>query len=614
LNRPEAKTDKQAFDSYLINNVYRQQFGFDNNELYLDWNEMESYMLKVLDTIISKKDRKNLDLFIERSPEANASMDKFGFLHFNLGMIAVAQNEAELASVIGHEIGHYLLKHTKKHIGDFNSLQDYKGGYDLASLDVLYRKMRKYESQADSFSFVCMKNSGYSLGSTVNHYEMRDMKDRVFRNHISYANLTNISQMSNEELVKRSNKVFNEFDSHPLDIERYLDCRSAMAKCKSPVKNFIIDSVQFFRMKKIDREERKKINFDKCEYKECIEFCFIVYLYDAKKQKNLYVLCESLRRLLYRDPELAGKAFLAEDISDKKLFNYNKSILFKPDYIFENYIQYSELKDHSFFKEEDKPFNTYEEAFLFFSKEAIKIDLNEARFSLALHYFGKNRIDSTRLYLEKYIEKGVGQNIELAKDILDKEMPKSQYSKGLVVYNNTENYSGTDYNYYYTLQRKEENSSIKKVFDNWAEEHEIVFFNDLMGNKPNRLYDYQKLMSAIFSLFTKEEIDVLGKNILEENDSKKAKTMLLKKQKYLLVYAPEWYNWFKTEGFGKLYFTNIKYEYSNYFSDDDYKVNYTSFYLNFNDWKASFKNPQRDSKNRTEVEIAKDLLSFIKAK
>ncbi len=39
-----------------------------------------------------------------------------GFIYLNTGLITTASNEAELASVIGHEIGHVVAKHSQKQI------------------------------------------------------------------------------------------------------------------------------------------------------------------------------------------------------------------------------------------------------------------------------------------------------------------------------------------------------------------------------------------------------------------------------------------------------------------------------------------------------------------
>ncbi len=611
LKRPEAKNDKQAFDSYLIGSVYAQQYAFDNNEVYLDWNEMESYLKKVLDTLVSEQNAGNLDVFIVRSEEFNASMDRFGIMNVNIGLLAQAENEAELATIMGHETGHYLLRHVTKSTNEYNILLDYKGSMDIASMDLWYRNKRKRESQADSFAYKCAGRCGYSLSAMLKTHEKRDMWYRLNVNQVPYSGLKRISQMPDEELVRINNKNSSAFAGHPLGVERYLKCRWALTQNKKPVKNFLIDSVQFCKLKKIAREERKRITFDKCEYRACAEFCFIDYLHEPKKLKNMYMLCESLRRLVYAKPDMAKLPFLAEYHHDKGLYDYNKSILHKPDYLFEDYEEFEALKGDPLFTSEKKPFNTYEEAFLYFSGEALKVNLNEARLGLGLHYFGKSRMDSAKKYLELYVGNGTGLYIDLAKDLLDDQTFSSADQKTLVVYNNTENYSGEEYNYYYTLLRKAENDNVRKIFGEMKSGFDLVFMNELMGTKPRKLFEYQRMMRSIFSLYSDEEIDGVAKYALVLKDRKQTPSAIRTARKSVLLYAPEWYNWLKQEGYGKLYFTNVTYKFYNYFSDDDYEDNYTAFYLDLNSLKPSFKEPKRKNNKQTDEEIAKDLFYFL---
>ncbi|MEJ5755964.1 M48 family metalloprotease, partial [Salmonella enterica] len=46
------------------------------------------------------------------SPVVNAFALPGGYVYFTRGLLALANNEAELAGVIGHEIGHVTARHT----------------------------------------------------------------------------------------------------------------------------------------------------------------------------------------------------------------------------------------------------------------------------------------------------------------------------------------------------------------------------------------------------------------------------------------------------------------------------------------------------------------------
>lgn len=53
----------------------------------------------------------DFDLFAVRDPQINAFSMPGGFIGVNTGLIAATQTESELASVVGHEMGHVLQRH-----------------------------------------------------------------------------------------------------------------------------------------------------------------------------------------------------------------------------------------------------------------------------------------------------------------------------------------------------------------------------------------------------------------------------------------------------------------------------------------------------------------------
>jgi len=69
--------------------------------------------------------------------------------------------------------------------------------------------------------------------------------------------------------------------------------------------------------------------------------------------------------------------------------------------LFDSYKEYTDLNEHRFIKNEKKPFETYEQAFLYFIAEAQKIGLNEANFSKALYYVSLGKQDSSKICLER---------------------------------------------------------------------------------------------------------------------------------------------------------------------------------------------------------------------
>nr|WP_250499038.1 M48 family metalloprotease [Caballeronia sp. GAWG1-5s-s] len=61
--------------------------------------------------------RSDFELFAVRDPQINAFSMPGGFVGVNTGLISATQTESELASVVGHEMGHVLQRHIARMIG-----------------------------------------------------------------------------------------------------------------------------------------------------------------------------------------------------------------------------------------------------------------------------------------------------------------------------------------------------------------------------------------------------------------------------------------------------------------------------------------------------------------
>ena len=101
----------------------------------------------------------------------NAFATMGGYVYLNKGLIARADNEAELASVIGHEIGHIVGKHSIKQLRQRAIAQ---GALSAAGVDrsqavqigvelaVNRRKSRKDELEADQLGLSNLTKAGYA--------------------------------------------------------------------------------------------------------------------------------------------------------------------------------------------------------------------------------------------------------------------------------------------------------------------------------------------------------------------------------------------------------------------------------------------------------------------
>lgn len=119
----------------------------------------------------------DIELFIVRRPNFNATMAPNGTMHVWTGLLLRADNEAQVAFVLGHEMGHYLRRHTLRRWRDiraktdafvFFQLATAAAGYgfvnQVAALLVegsIYAFTRDQEREADRIGFERMTAAGY---------------------------------------------------------------------------------------------------------------------------------------------------------------------------------------------------------------------------------------------------------------------------------------------------------------------------------------------------------------------------------------------------------------------------------------------------------------------
>ena len=164
------------------------------SELLLRAPDLQEYTVAVIDRLLGRP-ATDLRVYIVRDARFNASMTPTGMMLVHTGLLARLTDEAQFATVLGHEAGHYFRKHsieryrdirTKSAIGAFiaaganaaagyYAMQGYDGRswIDLANsinqalvLSVL-RFSREQESEADAYGIGLMANSGYRTSAAA---------------------------------------------------------------------------------------------------------------------------------------------------------------------------------------------------------------------------------------------------------------------------------------------------------------------------------------------------------------------------------------------------------------------------------------------------------------
>lgn len=119
----------------------------------------------------------DIRIFLVRMPLFNASMAPNGMMEVWSGLLLRLENEAQLAAVIGHEIGHYLQRHSVQRLRDIKSKSAFGqvlGLFGLAGalgqvavMASAFAYGREHEMEADRVGAILMHEAGYDVGEAA---------------------------------------------------------------------------------------------------------------------------------------------------------------------------------------------------------------------------------------------------------------------------------------------------------------------------------------------------------------------------------------------------------------------------------------------------------------
>jgi Zn-dependent protease with chaperone function len=165
LNKGKEK-DKALKSVYLTEANYEiEKIVKSGNTLIND--DVTNYLNKLADVVLADNPslRKQLNIYTLKSPVVNAySYDK-GYIFFDIGIIAQAETEAQLAYILCHEISHYTKKHNITGYVRSKKLDNdlYKG---KSAKEILVEKCqysKEHESEADVEGFRLYEKSNYDF-------------------------------------------------------------------------------------------------------------------------------------------------------------------------------------------------------------------------------------------------------------------------------------------------------------------------------------------------------------------------------------------------------------------------------------------------------------------
>lgn len=172
LGRPELASDEGGLWAMMD----REETRLRRSPLVLREHGLRDY-LQGLTCKLAGGHCPDVRVYAVRTPWFNASMAPNGMMQVWTGLLLRVDNEAQLAAVLGHEIGHYVQRHSLERLRDARSRSAANvafallGGAGLiaqiANMAGMAQYSREHETAADSIGLQLMHRAGYDTGEAA---------------------------------------------------------------------------------------------------------------------------------------------------------------------------------------------------------------------------------------------------------------------------------------------------------------------------------------------------------------------------------------------------------------------------------------------------------------
>lgn len=239
LFKVQIKSEYKGSEQTNILNHFEKVHKQFNEDLLKGGYLYDQRFSDMIDRIVGELKSKNKDIpehiqfFISKDLSLNAFSLGDNYFVINLGTFYYLQNEEQLASVIAHEIGHLILRHSYKSIQRYqlNLKEEAKKQTKEVKREksnksekawnrlkqILYEESsfnRKQEYESDSIGYVLFKNTSFNRGNFINTLKLMDLYDSIKPmglNNETYKRVFDLpAQPYKEEWLKRED--FKSYD------------------------------------------------------------------------------------------------------------------------------------------------------------------------------------------------------------------------------------------------------------------------------------------------------------------------------------------------------------------------------------------------------------------
>ena len=215
--------DEQTLSRTIMRDIYA-------DPLYLDDPEIETYLEQLGYRLVSvsSRNQRDFNFFVIQDSGINAFALPGGNIGVHTGLILNAQNESELASVLGHEIAHV----TQDHIARMIASQSQGYWPSLAALALALLASRANPNVANA---AIATTQAFSIQNQLNYTrEYEREADRIGYETLSKAGFDPRGMSSFFTKLQRTNRLYDSsapayLRTHPLTSERIADMEARVA-------------------------------------------------------------------------------------------------------------------------------------------------------------------------------------------------------------------------------------------------------------------------------------------------------------------------------------------------------------------------------------------------
>ncbi|MCD6009632.1 M48 family metallopeptidase [Halomonas sp. IOP_31] len=188
---PTGRSQLTLFSDEELDRMGEQSFAQYQQQLPTVGGQTADYVQCVAQSVTqAASSGENWEVKVFKDDSANAFALPGGYIGVNTGLLKVAENQDQLATVLGHEVAHVLAQHANERVSTQAATQtglsvlqsaaglDSQGGQQLMGLlgmgaeyGIIKPFSRKQESEADALGLELMAQAGFDPRASINLWQ-----------------------------------------------------------------------------------------------------------------------------------------------------------------------------------------------------------------------------------------------------------------------------------------------------------------------------------------------------------------------------------------------------------------------------------------------------------